>query len=212
MPIDDSYPVRLSVERPERFSRSHVGMRLAILVALSLLGAFAWLATLIYFAVPIVTAAFVSRDGREKFQAEHAARLRRWIHWIVAFDAYFTFLTDRFPNELPEETAAFTVEPAAAPTTGNALLRLVTSIPSAFVLALLWIAAAVTTVVAGVFILFREDYPEALYNFHLAVVRWGARLLAYHASLTAAYPPFDLDMTTPPTTHPGAPTAVNHPA
>jgi hypothetical protein len=90
------------------------------------------------------------------------------------------------------------------PTTRSALLRLVLSIPSALILALLAVPATITSFVAGVFILFHEDYPDALYRFHLAVVRWGARLLAYHASLTDVYPPFDLDMADGPSTQPGA--------
>jgi Domain of unknown function (DUF4389) len=78
------------------------------------------------------------------------------------------------------------------PTTGSALLRLLTSIPSGFVLALLGVVATITGIIAGIFILVREDYPEALYGFHTGVVRWGARLLAYYASLTDEYPPFSL--------------------
>lgn len=194
MPIEDSYPVRLSVERPERFDRAQVFLRLVILVAISIVAAFAWLLTLLYLALPIAAAAFISRDGAEKFRADHAPRIRGWLHWLVAFDSYFAFLSDRMPTEKPEETATFEVEPGGAPTTGSALMRLLTTIPSAFVLVLLSAAAVITGFIAGVFVLFREDYPDALYRFHLAVVRWGARLLAYHSSLVDAYPPFDLDM------------------
>ncbi|MFQ5473211.1 MAG: DUF4389 domain-containing protein, partial [Dehalococcoidia bacterium] len=35
--------------------------------------------------------------------------------------------------------------------------------------------------------------PEGLYNFNLGVMRWEARLLAYHSSLVDPYPPFSLD-------------------
>jgi len=194
MSIEDNYPVRLSVERPERFDRSQVFLRLLILIAISIVAAFAWLLTLAYLALPIAAAAFISRDGADKFRTATAPRLRRWLHWVVAFDSYFTFLSDRMPTEKPEETATFEVTLGGQPTTGSALMRLLTSIPSAFVLALLSIAATITAFVAGVFILLREDYPDALYRFHLGVVRWGARLLAYHSSLVDAYPPFDLDM------------------
>jgi hypothetical protein len=59
------------------------------------------------------------------------------------------------------------------PTTGSALLRLLTSIPSGLVLALLGVVATSTCIISGIFILAREDYPEALYAFHTGVVRWG---------------------------------------
>ena len=38
-------------------------------------------------------------------------------------------------------------------------------------------------------ILVRETYPAALYDFQRGVLRWQARLLAYHASLVDEYPP-----------------------
>lgn len=193
MPIEENYPVQLTVERPERFDRVHVFLRLAILVAISLLAAFAWLVGLIYFAFPIVAAAFVSSDGADQFREKNAPKLRRWIHWIVAFDSYFTLLTDRIPTQEPEDTAKFEVQYSGEPSTGSALLRLLKSIPSAFVLALLSVAAIVTAIIAGVMILINEKYPDSLYRFHLGVVRWGARLLAYHASLVDEYPPFSLD-------------------
>jgi hypothetical protein len=194
MSIEDIYPVRLTAQRPERFDRSQVFLRLLILIAISILMAFAWLMTLAYLALPIAAAAFISRDGAEKFRAETAPRVRRWLHWVIAFDSYFAFLSDRMPTEKPEETATFEVDLGGKPTTSSALLRLLTSIPSAFALVLLTAAAMTTSLVAGAFILVREDYPDALYRFHLGVVRWGARLLAYHGSLVEAYPPFDLDM------------------
>ena len=42
-------------------------------------------------------------------------------------------------------------------------------------------------------ILIRKDYPDRLYSFQPGSLRWGARLLAYHASLVDEYPPFALD-------------------
>jgi hypothetical protein len=193
MSIEDTYPVRLTVERPERFSRSHVFLRVLILIAISILAAFAWLVTLIYLATPIVAAAFVSSDGAEGFREKDGPRMRRWLHWIVAFDSYFALLSDRIPTQEPGDTAKLEVELTGEPTTGSALLRLLTSIPSALALVLLSIVAVVTAFIAGVMILINERYPDGFYRFHLGVVRWGARLLAYHASLVDEYPPFSLD-------------------
>jgi hypothetical protein len=192
--IEDSYPVTLDVvDRPERFRRAHVLLRGLVLIAVSLLAMFAWLVALVYVAIPIVTAAFVSSDGREAFREHNAPRLRRALHWIVSFDSYFTLLTDRMPNASPDEVAKFEVEFTGQPTTGSALLRLVTSIPSGLVLLVLSAVATLTGIVAGASILLTERYPDGLYRFHLGVVRWFARLLAYHASLVDEYPPFTLD-------------------
>lgn len=191
------YPVTFEVGRPERFERPHVFLRLLILIVISLVAAFAWMVGLVYLALPVAAAAFVSRD-KERFHEEGGVQIRRVIHWIVAFDAYLSLLTDKIPMEEPPAAARFEVKPTGSPTTGSALMRLITTIPSALVLAALGFAAAITGIVAAVFILVREDYPDGLYAFHTGVVRWGARLLAYHGSLVDEYPPFDLDTSTAP--------------
>jgi hypothetical protein len=193
--MSGAYPVRFEVARPERFERPHVFLRLLILIVISLVAAFAWVVGLIYLAVPVAAAAFVSRD-KDRFQSEGGVQIRRVLHWIVAFDSYMSLLTDKIPMEDPPAAVRFEVTPAGSPTTGSALMRLVTTIPSALLLAVLGIAATITGIVAAVFILVREDYPDGLYAFHTGVVRWGARLLAYHGSLVDEYPPFDLDTST----------------
>lgn len=191
-----AYPVLFAVvDRPLTFRREQVIARLIILLLFSLLFAFAWLIALVYVAVPVLAAGFISRDG-ERFFEEGARRLQRWLHMLVAFDAYLTLLTDRFPLEDPERVTRYKVRVSGRATVNSALLRLLLSIPSSLVLAGLGIAATLTGIVAGVMVLVQEDYPEGLYRFHLGVVRWGARLLAYHGSLVDRYPPFRLETST----------------
>jgi hypothetical protein len=193
-----SYPVTFEVvDRPLRFQRRHVFLRLLILLLASLLFAFAWFIALVYVAVPVLAAGFVSRDG-ERFLDEGAPRMARGLAWIVAFDAYLTLLTDRLPSEEPGDVVRYEVRFSGEPSVKAALLRLLYSIPSGLVLAALGVAAALTGIVAGIMVLAGQDYPDALYRFHLGVVRWGARLLAYHAALVGRYPPFALDMRTGP--------------
>jgi hypothetical protein len=87
-------------------------------------------------------------------------------------------------------------------------MRLVLSIPSAIVLAILAVIGVLIWVIAVISILIRENYSDGLYNFQLGIMRWQARLLAYHASLVDEYPPFAIDgghETAPPATPPGAP-------
>ncbi len=193
--MNDPYPVIFAVTRPDRFERPHVFLRLLILVVISVFLAFTWVVGLIYLVLPVGAAALVSRD-KERFHDEGAVQIKRVLHWIVAFDAYLTLLTDRIPTEDPPAGAHYEVAASGSPTTGSALMRLITSIPSALVLALLSVAATITAIIAAVFVLVRENYPDGLYAFHTGVVRWGARLLAYHGSLVDEYPPFDLDMST----------------
>jgi hypothetical protein len=42
-------------------------------------------------------------------------------------------------------------------------------------------------------VLVQENYADGLYDFQRGVLRWEARLLAYHSSLIEQYPPFALD-------------------
>ena len=193
------YPVTFDVTRPEKFERPHLAIRILILIILSILSE---IVGLIYLLLPVLAAIFISQKGSERFLAEDGPRMTGWLRWLVAIDAYIALLTDRFPTEKPEQIIRFDVQASGSPTVGSALLRLIYSIPSALILGLLSIVSAVIWLIAAVMILVNESYPQGLFDFQRGVVRWGARLLAYHASLTDQYPPFALD--TGPEAAPGA--------
>jgi len=189
-----SYPVTFSVDRPEKFERPHVFLRILVAVILSILGgALGWIFGLVYLVLPVVAAIFVSQKGGEGYLREDGPRVTGWLRWIVAFYAYLGILTDRFPSEKPEEIVRFDVQTGGTPTVGSALLRLIYSIPSAFVLSVVSIVSAVIWLIAAVMVLVQESYPEGLFNFQRGILRWEARLLGYHASLVEQYPPFALD-------------------
>lgn len=187
------YSVTFDVERPDKLARPHVVIRILLFIVLAFLRSpVGWILGLLYFLVPVFAAIFISQRGAQRFLEEDAPRITRWLRWLVALDAYLALLTDRFPLEKPEDAVRFEVQSGGTPTVGSALLRLIYSIPSALVLALLSVIAAVVWVIAALMVLIQEGYPQSLYNFQRGVARWGARLLAYHASLVAEYPPFSL--------------------
>ena len=188
------FPASFDIDRPDKFERPQLALRIVVLIVLSLLGgAFGWILGLVYLAFPALAAIFISQKGPERFLEEDGPRMMGWLRWVLALYSYIAILTDRFPTEKPEDIIRFEVQTGGSPTVGSALLRLIYSIPSAFVLALLGIVASIIWLIAAVMILVQENYADGLYDFQRGVLRWEARLLAYHSSLVEQYPPFALD-------------------
>jgi hypothetical protein len=181
------YPVIFDVTRPEKFQRPQILLRILAAIVLS------WILGLVYLVLPIMAAIYISQKGSEKFLQEDGPKMTGWLRWLTAYYAYVFILTDRFPTEKAEELVKFEVRLNGTPTAGSALLRLIYSIPSAFVLSLLGIVAEILWIVAAVMVLVQENYPDSIFDFQRGVVRWEARLLGYHASLVEQYPPFALD-------------------
>lgn len=74
------------------------------------------------------------------------------------------------------------------------LVKWLLAIPHFVILGLLWFALLITTIAAGLTILFAGRYPRSLFNFSVGVLRWNWRVgfYTYWALGTDRYPPFTL--------------------
>jgi hypothetical protein len=188
-----TYPVQLDVTSPPRFDRIQLLLRLTLAIALGWIGITAgWIMCLLFLTLPVVAAIAVSTRGARAYIDDLGPQLWRAIGWLLALSAYMLLLVDRFP--LGESSDVhLELRLTGQPTTGSAMLRLITSIPSGFVLGLLGIVSSVMFVVGAATILVDNTVPASILAFQRGVLRWQARLVAYHASLVDEYPPFSLE-------------------
>jgi hypothetical protein len=172
------YPVQLEVTSPARFDRMQLLLRVLISMALGFIGiTTGWFKSLLYIVLPVLAAIGIG------------PKAWRPVTWLLSFSAYMLLLTDRFP--LDDDTGVrIEMQPTGHPTPGSALLRLITSLPSAIAWSFLGFVSCVLWFVGAIAILIGGPMPRGILDFQAGFLRWQARLLAYHASLVDEYPPF----------------------
>jgi hypothetical protein len=187
-----SYPVTFDLERPAKMGRAQVLLRILLLVFVSWIAGSSGGLGLVYLGFPVAAAILVSRKGGDRYLMEDGERVTGWIAFTVGVLAYVALLTDELPGS-GRQPVRITILKSGSPTVSSALLRIVTAIPSAFVLVLIGFVGWIVWLIAAISILLNERYPENLWNFQRGVVRWQARLLGYLASIVEPYPPFSFD-------------------
>jgi hypothetical protein len=203
-----SYPVRFSVDYPERdLNRLTTFFRLftaiPILIVLGSVSGGTWEGTseqgraavagaggLLFFG-PLLLILF-----RQKYP-------RWWFDWnceLVRFSnrvgIYIVLMDDRYPSTDDHQSVHLDIDYPDATRDLNRWLPLVKwflAIPHYVVLFFLYFAVVVVVVIAWFAILFTGRYPRGLFDFAEGVVRWHNRVVGYALLLvTDRYPPFSL--------------------
>jgi hypothetical protein len=130
--------------------------------------------------------------------SEHYTAIRRYTHfylrWRVRALAYLMLLADRYPpfGDGPYPMTLTFTPPDTPRDRLTVALRLIVAIPHFIVLFFVICAWWVTTVLAWFLILITGQYPQGLYDFGAAALRWLIRVEAYVLLMVDEYPPFSL--------------------
>ena len=190
--VGDAYPVHVSAQKPERFQRIQVLLRLGIWFVLG------WLSQIglgiLFFAGPIVSAALITQKGGSEFHKQHGETYTKVVRFLTQLQGYLLLGTDTIPSWDKPGPIRYSCTFTGEPTIGSALLRFILVIPHAIVLTLVGFGALVLALVAAIMVLINESVGNGIWKFQMGVVAWQARVLSYYLSLVDEYPPFSLTL------------------
>ena len=199
------YPVRLDGRLDPGLSRWRWLVKWLLVLPHVVVLIFLWLATLVLTIIAGFAILFTGRYPRGIF--DFNVGVMRWT-WRVSFYAIGAFGTDRYPpfslKSDPTYPADFTVDYPEHLSRGLVLVKWwLLAIPQYLVVGILSGGMgtgaslgliSLLAVIAAVALLFRERYPQQLFDLVIGLNRWCYRVLAYAALMRDEYPPFRLDM------------------
>lgn len=194
------YPVHYFVSRPLRFTRVQLVARIVAFCALGVVGiSFGTIFLFAYLALPVLAAIRLGSQGSDSYLADDGPRLVGALRWFAAVCAWAGLVADHVPGREPADMVQVRMTPRAGMSSRTAIWRVVTGIPSAFVLAVLGCIASLVWLWAAVSVAVTERVGQTAFRYLAGIQRWSIRLLAYQASLVDEYPPFSFGDTEAPT-------------
>ena len=208
--MDETYPLRYSVEYPDRdLDRLTTFFRIFTVIPIAIvLGAVAGAGGGTRYdetgGSSILVAGGILVGGPLLMILFRKKYPRWWFDWnreLLRFGArvhtYLVLMNDQYPSTDDQQWVRLEVEYPNVETDlsrGMPLVKWFLAIPHYVVLFFLGIAAFFCVVIAWFAILFTGRYPRSLFDFVLGVQRWALRVVAYAFILvTDKYPPFSLE-------------------
>jgi hypothetical protein len=190
------YPVRVDADYPERQSRWKALFRLILVIPALLFSLLAIDLAALGLLVMWTAILVRGRIPRWLFDLEVGAN-----RFFLRTQAYLSLLTDVYPAWDGAYPISYGVDyPARVSRWQVVIWKLATSIPHLIVIFVLQYAAYAVTAVAWLAILFSGQFPKALHEFVVGVMRWRERVYAYALSLTDEFPPYSLAADAPAAT------------
>ena len=205
----NSYPATLSVDYPDKpRDRVSVGFRLFMVIPIAIiLGLIS--GGVSQYNIDKVTYSWGGTGGIIFLAAVLMILFRQkyprwWFDWNLALSrfsnrvtAYLGLLRDEYPSTDEEQSVRLDLVYPDVKKDLNRWLPLVKwflAIPHYIVLAFLALSAVICVIFAWFAVIFTGNYPRAIFDFVVGVMRWGLRVSAYAILLvTDRYPPFSLD-------------------